>query len=119
MEYIGRVVIHYGECRTQKKCFSMFRFFIPYHRVTKLSLSELYENWSKSDSIEKAIDSLTGGLGDEFYLPNSTAYSYMSLLLIACRLNFEFLNISLPHELGLSTLRNLDQKTASILIIRL
>lgn len=78
--------------------------------MTKLSLSELYENWSKSDSIEKAIDSLTGGLGDEFYLPNSTAYSYMSLLLIACRLNFEFLNISLPHELGLSTLRNLDQK---------
>jgi hypothetical protein len=49
-------------------------------RLSRFSHSELGENFRRRQGrLQEAVDDLVAGLGEEFYLPLSTAYQYLQL----------------------------------------
>ena len=80
MEFFGRLVIRTGYCKTKKLRFALLPdFLIPRRRISRLSHEALTAAFLlHSERLTNAIDELIAGLGDEFYLPRSTAHSYLN-----------------------------------------
>jgi len=75
----SRVTIRTGLCKKTGRRFSLLPdFLIPYRRMSRFSFIALREARSGA-SVCDAIDALTADLGEEFYLPLSTAYSCLKL----------------------------------------
>lgn len=83
LEVLGLIVIRTGFCRHQRFRFSLIPdFLIRHRRITRFSLTGFGEGRAKlGATIITAIDDLVHGLGEEFDLPVSTAYSYRKLYL--------------------------------------
>lgn len=81
LEFFGLVVVRTGFCKSQKMRFSLLPdFLIPYRRISLFSLNRFAEAKSRPQTrVTDVIDELTCSLGEEFYLPLSTAYSYLKL----------------------------------------
>ena len=81
MEFWGRVVIRMGLCRTRGQRFALIPdFIIPRRRISRLGLERLREyHGQRSGDLSAAIDDCLEGLGEDFYLPRSTAASYLEL----------------------------------------
>ena len=81
MEFSGRVVIRMGYCRRRKGRFALLPdFVIRLRRVSRLSLAQFRDCHARAGGkIQAAIDAWTEGLGEEFYVPLSTGYGYLSL----------------------------------------
>jgi hypothetical protein len=79
MEFVGRLVVRTGYCRREKRRFALLPdFLFPRRRISRLSHQALREASSLHGAkVTAAIDELTAGLGEEFYLPRSTAHSYL------------------------------------------
>ena len=77
----GRVAIRTGYCKKTGRRFSLLPdFLIPYRRMSRFSFIALREARARTgSSVLDAIDALTADLGEEFYLPLSTAYSCLKL----------------------------------------
>jgi hypothetical protein len=81
MEFIGKVAIRTAFCRHRKTRFTLFPdFLIRNRRISRISLTELQSQFQRHhQNIQMAIDDWTEGLGEEFYLPLSTAHEWLSL----------------------------------------
>lgn len=77
----GPVAVRTGYCRSRRRRFSLLPdFLIPYRRISRFALTALVEARLRPGArMSDAIDGLTGDLGEEFYLPLSTAYSCLKL----------------------------------------
>ena len=80
MEFVGRLVIRTGYCRKQRRRFALLPdFLFPRRRISRLSQHALQDAFRlHSARMSQAIDELVANLGDEFYLPRSTAHAYLN-----------------------------------------
>ena len=97
-----KVAIHVGRCQNKKKDFSFFpKILIPYVRVTRPTLGRLFKAWLKLTNVAEASESVTQEFSDdEWILPFSTAWSWLYLVLVFCRLNFAKLSTPSSHRFG-------------------
>lgn len=80
LEFFGRVAIRTGYCKSQRRRFSFLPdFLFPYRRISLFSLRTFLDGRLRASRLVDVIDDMTQDLGDEFYLPLSTAYSYLNL----------------------------------------
>lgn len=81
MEFTGQVAIRTGYCRHNEVRFSFLPdFLIRNRRISQLSLTIFQECFERQKKhIKNAIDEWTAGLGEEFFVPISTAHSWRSL----------------------------------------
>ena len=81
MEFLGQLVIRVGLCRKLNRRFALIPdFVIPRRRISRLGLARLNEHrGQRRGALIAAIDECMEGLGDEFYLPRSTAAGYLTL----------------------------------------
>ena len=80
LEFIGRVAVRTGFCRRRRYRFTVLPdFMIHRRRLSRFSQCELSESFRRQGRLQVAIDDLVAGLGEEFYLPLSTAYHYLQL----------------------------------------
>ena len=79
MEFLGLLVIRTAYCKKFDVRFTLLPdFVIRYRRISRLSLERFYECFQSAGSdLKSAIDKLTEGLSEEFYLPLSTAHAYV------------------------------------------
>ena len=79
LEYLGPVAIRTGLCKSREIRFTLMpEFLIRYKRISIFSFRQLHDSHRDQGlRLQAAIDALLEGLGDEFYLPLSTAYSYL------------------------------------------
>lgn len=79
LEYLGPVVIRTGLCKSQRVRFTLMPdFLIRHKRISTFSFRQLHECFREQGcKLQLAIDALLEGLGEEFYLPLSTAYWYL------------------------------------------
>lgn len=77
------VAIRTGFCRRRHVRFSLLPdFLLRYRRLSRFSIARLIEERRRQGArIQDVIDALTADLGEEFYLPLSTAYAYLKLYL--------------------------------------
>lgn len=74
LEFVGRLAIRTGYCKTKKVRFTLLPSFVSYRRrVSVLTSFRLREAYSKNRSLSAAIDEISSDLGEEFYLPISSA----------------------------------------------
>jgi hypothetical protein len=75
MEFIGWVAIRMGYCRNKKCGFALIPdFLIPRRRISRLGHQLLKHYYQRNgQDLQCAIDDWLEGLGDEFYLPRSSA----------------------------------------------
>ncbi|CAN5580965.1 hypothetical protein BH10PLA2_BH10PLA2_28670 [soil metagenome] len=85
MEFVGRLAIRTGFCRRLRRRFALLPdFLIPRRRISRLSYQALREAaLLHQERLLPAIDELIAGLGEEFYLPRSTAHSYLNAKFVA------------------------------------
>lgn len=86
-------------------------FFIPYRRHSRFSVRRLVEAWRSFRDICKAIDDLTSDLPEEFYIPVSTAVSYLLLILKVMRMNHTGLGIDPTALISPASLFEVDEVT--------
>jgi hypothetical protein len=81
MEFIGRIAIRTGYCKRTDSRFALLPDFLIYRRrISRISYLRLWEDSrSVSARLRDVIDELITGLPDEYWLPISTAYSYLKL----------------------------------------
>jgi hypothetical protein len=79
MAFVGRLAVRTGFCRHKHQRFALLPdFLFPRRRISRLSHHALTEASSlHASNLAAAIDDLIAGLGDQFYLPRSTAHSYL------------------------------------------
>jgi hypothetical protein len=79
LEYLGPVAIRTGLCKSRKIRFTLMpEFLIRYKRISTFSYRQLHDCYREQGlRLQSTIDALLDGLGDEFYLPLSTAYLYL------------------------------------------
>jgi len=66
--------------------------------VTRLTLREYVVGWLKAHSVKGAIDHVSSDLGEEFYIPLSTAYWWLRLVREWCLFHFATLGLN-PNRL--------------------
>ena len=86
-------------------------FFIPYRRLSGLTVCHLIESFRKLRNIRQAADEVVFGLSDEFLLPVSVAASYLSLFLRALCLHFGILGLRPDKLVTAASLLELRQET--------
>lgn len=80
LEVFSLIVIRTGFCKRHRQRFSLLPdFLIPYRRISRFSLQNFIDAKARKSKLTDVIDDMTGDLGEEFYLPLSTAYSYLKL----------------------------------------
>jgi hypothetical protein len=81
MEFLGLLTIRTGYCKRLDERFTLLPdFVIRYRRISLLSLIRFHECFQEFlGKIQSAIDAFTEGLGEEFYIALSSAYSYVAL----------------------------------------
>jgi len=79
MEFVGRLVIRTGYCRKTGRRFALMPDFLfsrlMISRLSQQALQDAFQLHSRR--ISQAIDELVADLGDEFYLPRTTAHTYL------------------------------------------
>lgn len=85
MRFLGPVMIRTGYCKTKKVRFTLFPdFLIRNIRISILGLLAFLSGLkSHNNSVMLAIDECTSKLKEEFYLPISTAYTYLKIKIAA------------------------------------
>jgi hypothetical protein len=85
MEFCGRIAVRTGFCRRESRRFALLPdFVIRYRRISRLSLARFHECYRGAGGrILPAIDEWTDGLGEEFYVPLSSAHGYLTLRITA------------------------------------
>lgn len=79
LEFVGRLAVRTGFCKRRRARFSLLPdFLIPFRRLSRFSLDVLAGARKAGARATAAIDALNSDLGEEFYLPLSTAYSYFA-----------------------------------------
>jgi hypothetical protein len=80
MEFMGKIVIRTAYCRRRGQHFSLCPdFVLPRLRVSRLSWIRLQEIFVQvKGCVSEAIDEWTDGLGEEFYVPRSTALAWLA-----------------------------------------
>jgi hypothetical protein len=79
MEFVGRVAVRTGYCRTRDFRFSFLPdFLIRYRRVSQVSLESFGSIFKRLRRLKESIDEWTEGLPEEFYVPLSTAHCWLS-----------------------------------------
>jgi hypothetical protein len=82
MEFLGPVVIRTAYCRRRQERFALLpTFLIPRRRISRLGFERLREEAARTRCLNDLIDGWMTGLGDEFYLPRSSARAYLALRL--------------------------------------
>lgn len=82
LEFNGRLVIRTGLCKTKNIRFSLIPDFVLYRRrISRFSHDRLREARAARATLMAAIDDLVADLGEEFFLPLSTAHAYLRLTL--------------------------------------
>jgi hypothetical protein len=83
LEVTGRIVHRTGFCKSTKTRFSFIPdFVLPRRRISRFTHDRLREaRVATASTILAAIDELTSDLGEEFFLPISTAHIYLHLIL--------------------------------------
>jgi hypothetical protein len=81
MEFMGKLAIRTAFCRTEGTRFTLFPdFLIRNRRISRISLTEFQSQYQRhKPNLQMTIDEWTEGLGEEFYLPLSTAQEWLSL----------------------------------------
>lgn len=81
LEVLGQIAIRTGYCKRRQIRFALLPdFLLPQKRISRFSLEVLEENFrSQRGQIRQAVDDLMAGLSDDFWLPISTAHSYLRL----------------------------------------
>lgn len=74
-------------------------FFIRRRRVTRLTLLEFVTAWLEEHRVMDAIDHVSSDLGEEFYIPLSTAYWWLRLVREWCVTSFVLLGLD-PNRLS-------------------
>jgi hypothetical protein len=78
LEFIGRLVIRTGFCKSTKVRFGFIpEFVIRRRRISRYSVERLREARRLGPTMLHAIDALVADLDEEFFLPLSTAHSYL------------------------------------------
>ncbi len=78
MEFVGRLAVRTGFCSRRHRRFALLPDFLFHRRrISRLSRESLRDAFVRHAHLPRAIDELIAGLGDEFYLPRSTAHSYL------------------------------------------
>jgi hypothetical protein len=89
-------------------------FFIHFRRVTRLTLKYFVSAWFHHRcAVKEAIDAISSDLPEEFYIPLSTAYSWLSFVREWCRKRAAELGLD-PN--GLSSLWDLKQVVEDVVI---
>lgn len=79
MEVAGRIVIRTGSCRSEGRRFALLPDFVLRRcRLSRFGLERLREHRARLSRLRDAIDEWMDGLVDDFYLPSSTAYGYLT-----------------------------------------
>jgi len=74
LEFVDRIAIRTGYCKTKKERFTLLPSFVAYRRrVSVLTSFRLREAHSRNKTLSATIDEINSDLGEEFYLPISTA----------------------------------------------
>lgn len=82
LEFTGRIVHRTGFCKSTKTRFSFIPdFVLPRRRISRFTHNRLREAAVTAPTILATIDELTSDLGEEFFLPISTAQVYLRLVL--------------------------------------
>ena len=113
IEFDGKIAIHVGCCRTQKRDFSYSpSFVIPYRQISRLSLREFISQWHPLERIQNGIDWFLEGIesGSEVVseaigLATSTAYSWIYGLLTLLRLHSNILKVTPPESTSIRAVR--------------
>jgi hypothetical protein len=81
MEFFGRIVIRTGYCKRTDSRFALLPDFLIYRRrISRISYQRLQDEFQAAKArLRDVIDELIAGLPDEYWLPVSTAYSYLKL----------------------------------------
>lgn len=80
LEFAALLAIRTGYCKVKKIRFSLVPdFLFRRRRISRFSVERLREARVGSPTILHAIDDLTADLGEEFFLPVSTAHVYLVL----------------------------------------
>lgn len=69
------------------------RFFLRSRRVSRLTLRQYLLAWFRTRQVTAAIDELTDDLPEEFYIPRSTAYSWLAWFREQLRLHCDRLGL--------------------------
>ena len=80
LEFTGRLVIRTGYCKTLNIRFSLIPDFVLYRRrLSRLTHDRLREARAARATLMATIDDLLADLGEEFFLPLSTAHAYLRI----------------------------------------
>lgn len=78
LEFTGRITHRTGFCKSTKTRFSLIPdFVLPRRRISLFTHKRLHDAAARRLTIFAAIDELTSDLGEEFFLPISTAHFYL------------------------------------------
>ena len=82
LRFFGLVVIRTAFCRNTQKRFTLFPdFLIRYRRISQFGLTALHQLRSRGQRLLDAISKWTERMPEDFDLPLSTAYAYLSVKL--------------------------------------
>lgn len=74
LEFVGRIALRTGYCKFKKLRFTLLPDFMSHRRRMSLfTMSRLYEARGRHQTLSAAIDEINSDLGEEFYLPMSSA----------------------------------------------
>lgn len=101
------IAIHVGRCSTRGKDFSFLpEFLVPYRWISRRSLSSFFSIWLDLGGVEASAKKLTERLtSDEWYVTTATAWSWLKLILVFCRLNWE--NLCVPDGVSFEKVSSL------------
>jgi hypothetical protein len=113
VEFDGKVAIHVGRCRTQKRDFSYSpSFVIPYRQISRMSLLEFIFQWHPLGKVQEGIDWFLEGIesgservSEAFKLATSTAYGWIYGLATLLRLHSDTLQILPPESISIRAVR--------------
>lgn len=118
VEFDGKIAIHVGHCKTQKRDFSYCpSFIIPYRQISRMSLFEFIAQWHPLEKIKRGIhwfmDGLESGHGsdsDTWELATSTAYNWIYGLVILLRMHSNVFDIIPPESVSVRAVRTLPPR---------
>jgi hypothetical protein len=122
VEFDGKVAIHVGHCKTQKRDFSYCpSFIIPYRQISRMSLQEFISQWHPLDKVKKGINWFMEGLesgskivSEGFELATSTAYNWIYQLVILLRMHSNTLEVLPPESVSIRAVRALPAQILAL-----
>lgn len=106
LKHFGAIAIHLAQCRTRGVDYTYWPdFLVPFLQPSIQTLQVLYETWvSSGHLIGEAIDEVVGKFRDDYFLPVSVAYSWLTRISQGLILHWNDLKIRAPQSIGLQSL---------------